>query len=67
MQNYLWKDDYNAIVLRWCIGYLNDSEVKKFLQKAQSHLSESEGRITKKEKACSFIFVVDCVLDDGEL
>ena len=61
MQEYDWKEDYNCIVLRWCVGYLNDEELSAFLNKAKSHLLNPTGRISRNTCLSSFIFVLDNV------
>ena len=43
MQDFMTINKYNCIVLRYCIGYLDDDELVQFLQKLGTMLAESKG------------------------
>ena len=38
MQDFAWNEKWNAIVLRYCVGYTNDSELVDILKKAKECL-----------------------------
>ena len=40
MQDFTSIDHYNCIVLRYCIGYLDDTEARLFLRKVTKMLSQ---------------------------
>ena len=62
MQGYEWKKEYNAIILRWCAGYLNDEELAAFLRKARNHLDNPQRRVSRQSTTTSFIFLLDNVV-----
>ena len=66
MQDYIFEEEYNAIILRWSIGYLKDNEAILFLAKAQRHLRHNVRFHTRKFTPSSFIFVIDNVLFPDE-
>ena len=67
MQDYTFKHKYNGIFLRWTIGFLHrDKEVIDFLKKAKEALIQDERKSSGVNKASSYIYVVDNVLDDKE-
>ena len=37
-KDYHWEEQYNLILLRWCIDYLDEDELKAFLRQARAHL-----------------------------
>ena len=38
MEDFVWQRDYSAIYMRWCVGYLDDNNLKLFLMNAKRHL-----------------------------
>lgn len=66
MQQYEFEDVYNAIVLRWSIGYLDDWEGVQFLMKAKQALRSPSAVRTRKAGFSSFIFIMDNLLEAWE-
>ena len=62
MEEYEWKEKYNAIILRYSVGYLDDEELVIFLRKARNALDNSKGLITRNQRPTSFIFIQDNVV-----
>ena len=65
MQSYVWEEEYTCIILRWCIGYLTNEELKKFLIKASAHLHKDSKSKTRNSEPTSFIIVLDNVAPPG--
>jgi len=63
MQDYEFtlKRGYNAVYMRWCIGYLNKAEQIAFLKKAQKALANPTDRYSRNNPPPSYIFVLDNV------
>ena len=53
--------------MMWCVGYLNRSQLKTFLQKAKTRLITSGGPKRRRQLPASFIFVFDNVAKEGEV
>ena len=66
MQSYVWQQKYAGIFVRWCIGYLGDDELVKFLRAAQNSLERNQERVSRQRTRGSFIFVLDNLLADQE-
>ena len=68
MEDYSWDKDYDSIWLSWCIGYLEEDQLVKFLKKAKEHLVKPIGQVTRQKPHTSYIFILDTVLgkDDFE-
>ena len=45
MQAYSWDGAYDCIMLRWCSGYLADTELVSFLMEARAHLTKGRAYI----------------------
>ena len=64
MQDFVFPKEYkyNAIYMRWCIGYLSEEEQITWLKKAKMALDNPKGtRYGRKSPPPSFIFVLDNV------
>ena len=61
MQEFIFPEDYkyNAIFMRWCIGYLEREEQIKFLQKAKKALNNQSEKYTRTKEPESCIIVFD--------
>ena len=66
MQSYVWEEEYTCIILRWCIGYLTNDELKAFLNKAKAHLSSDARSRTRTSEPTSFIIVLDNIAPPGQ-
>ena len=66
MQSYAWQRKYDCIILRWCIGYLNETELESFLRKALLHLRSTEHRVLRRKSPKSFIIVLENVIKEDE-
>ncbi len=44
MQNFPWDSEWNCIVCRYCVGYLDDEELVQFLQRAAQCLEGNDER-----------------------
>ena len=66
MQNYRWDNKYTGVYMIWCAGYLSETLLKKFLERAKRHLRNDGKRTSRREAPDCFIFVLDNVLEDGE-
>ena len=40
METFEWKSDWNCIVLRYCVGYLDDMVLAKVLKRAVMSLTD---------------------------
>ena len=65
MQNYIWDNKYTGVYMIWCAGYLSETLLKKFLEKAKRHLRNDGQRTSRREAPDCFIFVLNNVLEDG--
>ena len=65
MEDFVFRGYYDAIFLRWCIGYLSDDALKDFLWKAKWALDNLAAPCTRNRKPTAFIFVLDTVAPAG--
>ena len=67
MQSFEWDDEWNCIVFRYCVGYLEDEELKEVLIKAQKCL---KGRVSTDKRGAtqeSYIIIQDQVCSEHEI
>ena len=67
MEDFVWQRDYSAIYMRWCVGYLDDNNLKLFLMNAKRHLITEPKARTRSSHPKSYIFILDNVLEEFEL
>ena len=61
MLDYFWQHWYVCIMMRWCIGYLEDAELIVFLKEAKAHLYEHGDLESRNYEPGAFIIVLDQV------
>ena len=66
MQEYVFKNQYNLILMNWCAGYLSNDELILFLLKAQGWLIRGYKKTTRGSRPLSHIVIFDNIADDGE-
>ena len=64
MQDLDTQLKYNCIVLRYCIGYLDDEQAARFLRKLGAMLCQ-ETQKARAASSSSFIIIQDQVIPDG--
>ena len=67
MLSYQFHHTYSAIVLRWCVGYLNDQQLVSFLQRAKYWLKQGKRSSTRKRGFLAYIIVFDSVASNGRV
>ena len=65
MQSHAWQREYTCILLRWCVGYLNDLDLVAFLKESAKHLKPRKRRSLRYDGPCNFIVVLDNVHHEG--
>ena len=66
MENFEWKQEYNAVFMVFVAGYLARPDLVTFLKRAQAQLETRAGPSRRKSKPGSFIFLFENVLADEE-
>ncbi len=66
MESYEFRDIYDGIFLRWCVGYLEDADLKAFLKRAKQYLNNPDRRFTRYSQPSAYVFVMDNVAEPGE-
>ena len=65
MISFKFQHTYSAIILRWCIGYLNERQLVDFLMRAKYWLKKDKKRLTRQKGFVAYIIVFDNVASDG--
>ena len=67
MQDYKWSFYYSGIFLVWCACYVNDEVLTGFLKRAAGRLIRRDDRASRNKSPHSCIFVMDNVLEEGQI
>ena len=66
MENYVFEEDYDVVVMRFCTGNLDREGLGRFLKQARAHLKVEKKGKTRNESPGAFIVVAAKVIEDHE-